>query len=370
MEKPNAVKERWKEIEEIIDNDPTFNIYQDFNSSESPERPSFSLGISQDSKSPTSPRNPTEEILNIPPVRHILPIENPIAMMLSKGLSEAETKKIYSWVMKSSRQESVRRETIASFKGKFEFSLSTDDMMRLKPREWISNNYLWEIIINTKNVGMYIRQHIEVGIGPHFGSNKRFFDKKEAAKKEWWFVPTCNRAHWYLYALHIPTKNLFVLDSMHDEPFDDLRKIIDNYVSKIIKEMLKITVPKSDFEGYGKSCQYVTVPKQPNNNDCGLFVILFMQEWNGRSLLKDYDNETLAKLRRQLVMDIVLTPFNTKRDDVLKIIFPHLQGRSIPKRGKKKKVESPYIAPNTRKITRRAEEGKGFGRGKNNEKGK
>ncbi|MED6154398.1 hypothetical protein PIB30_112028, partial [Stylosanthes scabra] len=55
MEKHNAVKERWKEIEEIIDNDPTFNFYQEFNSSESPGRPSFSLGISQDSKSPTSP---------------------------------------------------------------------------------------------------------------------------------------------------------------------------------------------------------------------------------------------------------------------------------------------------------------------------
>ncbi|MED6165783.1 hypothetical protein PIB30_102925, partial [Stylosanthes scabra] len=218
--------------------------------------------------------------------------------------------------MKSSRQESVRREIIASFKGKFEFSLSRDDMMCLKPREWISNNIVdWichtsnvgtskrfkerfycvptgilEIIINTKNVGMYIRQHIEVGIGPHFGSNKRFFDKKEAAKKEWWFVPTCNRGHWYLYALHIPTKNLFDLDSMHNEPFDDLRKIIYEYASKIIKEMLKIALPRSDFEGYGKSCQYITVPKQPNNNGCGLFVILFMQEWNGGSLLKDYDN--------------------------------------------------------------------------------
>ncbi|MED6176299.1 hypothetical protein PIB30_086777 [Stylosanthes scabra] len=129
------LKGKWKEIEEIIDNDPNFNIYGELNSSESPGRPSFSLGFSQDSKSPTPPRNPTEEILNIPPVSHILPIENPIAMMLSKGLSEAETKKIYSWVIKSSRQESVRREIIASFKGKFEFSLSRDDMMCLKPRE-------------------------------------------------------------------------------------------------------------------------------------------------------------------------------------------------------------------------------------------
>ncbi|MED6158583.1 hypothetical protein PIB30_034131 [Stylosanthes scabra] len=93
----------------------------------------------------------------------------------------------------------------------------------------------------------------------------------------------------------------------------------------------------------------------PNNNDCGLFVILSMQEWNGGSLEKEYDNETLANLRRQLVIDIVLTPFNTKRVDVLKMILPHLQGRSIPKRGKKKEVESPYTAPNTREITRRAE---------------
>ncbi|MED6176792.1 hypothetical protein PIB30_091713, partial [Stylosanthes scabra] len=103
MKKHNAVKERWKEIEEIINNDPNCNSYGEFNSSESPGRPSFSLGFSQDSKSPTPSRNPIEEILKIPPVSHILPIENPIAIMLSKGLSEAETNKIYS---RASRQES------------------------------------------------------------------------------------------------------------------------------------------------------------------------------------------------------------------------------------------------------------------------
>ncbi|MED6168732.1 hypothetical protein PIB30_014195 [Stylosanthes scabra] len=140
MENHNAVKERWKEIEKIIDNDLNCNSYEEFNSSESQGRPSFSLRFSQDSKSPTPSTRPTEKILNIPPVSHVLPIDNHVAMMLSKGLSEVEIKKIYSWVMKSSKQESVMNETIASFKGKFEFSLSRDDMMCLKPREWISNN--------------------------------------------------------------------------------------------------------------------------------------------------------------------------------------------------------------------------------------
>ncbi|MED6186860.1 hypothetical protein PIB30_070731 [Stylosanthes scabra] len=101
-------------------------------------------------------------------------------------------------------------ETIASFEGKFKYSLSRDDMMALTPREWISNNIIdWichtsnvcalerfrkrfycvltgilESIINPKNVGRYIRQNIEAGIGSEFGTNKRFFDKKEAANKE------------------------------------------------------------------------------------------------------------------------------------------------------------------------------------------
>ncbi|MED6147830.1 hypothetical protein PIB30_047423 [Stylosanthes scabra] len=145
---------------------------------------------------------------------------------------------------------------------------------------------------------------------------------------------------------------------MYNESFDDLRRIIDDYAAKIIKEMLKIAIPKCDLKGYGNSCQYVTVPKQPNNNDCGLFIILFTQEWNVGSLL----NEALEKFRRQLVKDIVLTPFNTKRVDVVKRIFPHLEGRSVPKRGKKKEVKSPFTVPNTREITKRVEEWKGFGR--------
>ncbi|MED6120191.1 hypothetical protein PIB30_018783 [Stylosanthes scabra] len=136
IEKHIAAKERWKEIEEIIDNDPNCNIYEEFNSSESQGRPSFSLEFSEDSPSTI----PIEKIENISPISQVLPTDDPVSMILTKGLSEAQTKKIYSWVMRSSKQEYVMNETIASFEGKFKYSLSRDDMMTLTPREWISNN--------------------------------------------------------------------------------------------------------------------------------------------------------------------------------------------------------------------------------------
>ncbi|MED6198285.1 hypothetical protein PIB30_064765 [Stylosanthes scabra] len=158
------------------------------------------------------------------------------------------------------------------------------------------------------------------------GEDGKNFDRHKAARK-WWLIPVCNRLHWYLYAFNLDKRDLLVLDSMYDHPFDELRKLVDEYV----------------------------VPKQPNNDDCGIYVIKFMKKWNEDSNLIAYTNEELVKIRKTLVLDIVLSNYNTIRGLLLQKAFTVSKRRNNPNRDKKKEVRSPFTAPSTNEITIRAE---------------
>ncbi|MED6109202.1 hypothetical protein PIB30_031304 [Stylosanthes scabra] len=80
--------------------------------------PSFSLDFSQEFKSPK--RSMHEEILDIAPLNEIIPenipfqeAENPINMRPTRELTAEEQKKIYNWIMKASKEDTVREEMIA-----------------------------------------------------------------------------------------------------------------------------------------------------------------------------------------------------------------------------------------------------------------
>ncbi|MED6160556.1 hypothetical protein PIB30_052495 [Stylosanthes scabra] len=159
-----------------------------------------------------------------------------------------------------------------------------------------------------------------VGIDEQFGSNRQNFDKEEASKRNLWFIPVCDRDHWYLYALNIAKKKLWVLDSLHSEPFDDIRRKVDEYSGKIIHDMVKVAIPSFMHTSEGFECEYADVPKQPNKHDCGIFIILFMERWN--------EGSSLPSAARK---------------------------RILQNRNKIKEVKTPFTAANTTEITRRAE---------------
>ncbi|MED6222320.1 hypothetical protein PIB30_063214 [Stylosanthes scabra] len=120
--------------------------------------------------------------------------------------------------------------------------------------------------------------------------------------------------------------------------------------------MLKIVIPTFDHKGVGFPTRYAEVPKQPNNDDCGIYVIKFMEDWEPDSVLNEYTNVT--KIRRRLVLEIALSNYNTNRGTFLKEAYAIPQRRNNPDRGKKKEVKIPFTAPSTKEITRRAEKRK------------
>ncbi|MED6191005.1 hypothetical protein PIB30_111743, partial [Stylosanthes scabra] len=76
------------------------------------------------------------------------------------------------------------------------------------------------------------------------------------------------------------------------------------------------------------------VPKQPNHNDCGIYVIKYIELWDG-SIKGDgeyempmYDEVTLSNFRKEILSGWVLHQDNAKRDEVLKGMELH-QGYTV-----------------------------------------
>ncbi|MED6175906.1 hypothetical protein PIB30_082759 [Stylosanthes scabra] len=94
-----------------------------------------------------------EEILDIQPLNEIIPenipfqqAENPISMGQTRELTSIEQKKIYNWVMKSSKEDGVQQEMIATFQGCRNLFLLRMEFRFLKPCKWINSSIInWKI---------------------------------------------------------------------------------------------------------------------------------------------------------------------------------------------------------------------------------
>ncbi|MED6139329.1 hypothetical protein PIB30_082794 [Stylosanthes scabra] len=304
------------------------------------DRPSFSLGFTPEFNTPipspdASNSEDTEEVLDIAPIRELLPGQDPSTI---QSLTLEQDNKIYNWVMNPSKGKGIQEEIIALFRGHQNFFISRSEIRFLKPKGWIDDK-----IINWR-----CKEY-------NNSSLPRFLEEFYCVEAGIMLLPLCNKSHWFVYAFNLEKKELLVLDSMYDHSFDDLRKSLDIYVGKLIKDMLKIVFPTFDYKGLGFPSRYANVPKQPNTNDCGIYVIKFLEEWTEASELHAYNNEELLKIRRRLVLDIALSNYNTKRDELLLKASTLTQRRNNPNRGKKKEIKTPYTAPSTEEIVIRAE---------------
>ncbi|MED6126492.1 hypothetical protein PIB30_079020 [Stylosanthes scabra] len=275
--------------------------------------PLFSLGFSQEFNTPTaSPDGSASEdteVLDIPPIREMLPEDivihaeqDPSTIRSLKPLTLEQENKIYNWVMNPSKAKGIQEETIASFRGYQNFFLSRSKIRFLKPKGWINDKIInWRCKeYNYSSLPRFmedfycmeagILEGTYVGMHPNLSKDGKHFDGDKAANRKSWLLPVCNRLHWYLYAFNLEKKDLLVLDSMYDHAFDELRKSLDKYVGKLIEDMLKIVIPTFDNKGLGFPSRYVKVPKQPNNDDCGIYVIKLLEEWKEDSELPAYNN--------------------------------------------------------------------------------
>ncbi|QHN82587.1 Putative ubiquitin-like-specific protease 1B [Arachis hypogaea] len=161
--------------------------------------------------------------------------------------------------------------------------------------------------------------------------------------------------HWWVYAFEVNAKRIVILDSLHSAPEDNKRDKLDAYVERLCEDMASIAIPGFVRTPYGPARFYARVPKQPNNFDCGMYIIKFIESWIEDHELYEWD-DSLSSYRMELMLDIICGPHNALIHQLVSLLNERVKPvrRNAP-RNKKKDVSSPYTAPSTRSLIERVE---------------
>ncbi|MED6125758.1 hypothetical protein PIB30_071690 [Stylosanthes scabra] len=68
---------------------------------------------------------------------------------------------------------------------------------------------------------------VYVGLKECWGPDVILFDKQQAARRHTLFFPICLEHHWWMYAFHPKSQNLWALDSIFRPPLTEHRKNVD-----------------------------------------------------------------------------------------------------------------------------------------------
>ncbi|MED6116980.1 hypothetical protein PIB30_105472, partial [Stylosanthes scabra] len=106
-----------------------------------------------------------------------------------------------------------------------------------------------------------------------------YLDKKKLLTHRFIFAPVLFSEHWWLYVMDIEKREFFVLDSKNIVSPSDERSSLNRFASNIL-DQLRIWAGAPSIFNQG-SCsllpRYVNIPGQPNETDCGVFVMKWME---------------------------------------------------------------------------------------------
>ncbi|MED6145836.1 hypothetical protein PIB30_028822 [Stylosanthes scabra] len=157
-----------------------------------------------------------------------------------------------------------------------------------------------------------------------------FLEKDRLMDRRFLFAPILFSQHWWLYILDVQKKHLFVLDSKNVVSPTPERTEMGKFASNILDQLLRWASKGSMFKK-GHTClmsMYINIPQQPNDYDCAIFVMKWMEELDP-TILRDchagtrehnippWNSAELEKFRKKIVSNILLSPENTMRMDVV-----------------------------------------------------
>ncbi|RYQ98791.1 hypothetical protein Ahy_B07g086589 [Arachis hypogaea] len=277
-------------------------------------------------------------------------------------LGETKEEQIRTWIVSSSLDKD---QDLAKYEGRdymviqwMCYSLNDTDSSRFKRDFYCVYPGILESVTRNDSLASFIDgvRPIYDGLSPSFGEDTRFFDKAVAAKRNWRLFPYCWKSHWWVYAFEVNAKRIVILDSLHSVPEDDKRDKLDAYVGRLCEDMANIAIPGFVRTPYGLARSYARVPKQPNNFDCGMCVIKFIEIWTEDRKFYEWDEDSLSSYRMELILDIICGPHNALVHQLVSLLNERAKPvrRNAP-RNKKKDVSSPYTAPSTRSLIERVE---------------
>ncbi|XP_010276782.1 PREDICTED: ubiquitin-like-specific protease 1 isoform X2 [Nelumbo nucifera] len=145
---------------------------------------------------------------------------------------------------------------------------------------------------------------------PSLEESKAFYQsllKYDLLQCELLFIPLCIDSHWFVYVINLRDKRVEVLNSLPMSGFTIELKYLPR-MKETCNEIL------SSLSGRPMAITEWPVllpelPIQKTNYDCGIFVLCYMEYWDGR-LMKSFAQDDIPYFRMKIMADLLLHPDN------------------------------------------------------------
>ncbi|MED6222135.1 hypothetical protein PIB30_061484 [Stylosanthes scabra] len=175
------------------------------------------------------------------------------------------------------------------------------------------------------------RKPHDIGTMKNHEEYKGYLDKDKLLTHRFLFAPVLFSEHWWLYVLDVAEKELFVLDSKNKESPGGERTEVNRFASNILDQLLRWAGGSSMLKKGTHSllAKYINVPGQPNEHDCGVYIMKWMELIDPTVLKecsssnKEYNIETwtepkLDEFRKDIVSKIMLSESNAWRMETMR----------------------------------------------------
>ncbi|RVW97995.1 hypothetical protein CK203_029089 [Vitis vinifera] len=126
------------------------------------------------------------------------------------------------------------------------------------------------------------------------------------------YLPVFFKNHWTLYVYDLHNKRIQLLDSRPGRK----RSCMSGIQQKLAKVVLLLVADKKEMVAVDLNMYSFVmpdVPCQPNDNDCGVFIMKFMDNWSNGGLSKSIDVAKMKKYRLKLLGRLLLSSHNAHR---------------------------------------------------------
>jgi len=127
--------------------------------------------------------------------------------------------------------------------------------------------------------------------------------------------PALYEDHWFLFAVDIKTRNFLFLDSYYGQASKLHQQVDEKLISNFRKIWKDCKLKDLNFETFGK--HYPKLPQQKTGNDCGVFIIKYMEKFCTRNPQScSFSAKDIPDFRVRIVIDTFFNDHNSAIDQM------------------------------------------------------
>ncbi|XP_010276778.1 PREDICTED: ubiquitin-like-specific protease 1 isoform X2 [Nelumbo nucifera] len=200
--------------------------------------------------------------------------------------------------------------------------LTRSELLCMRDGNWVSSavmNCVMDVLVHEQLANGLVKRHyfpsyfaekILKDEPPSLEELKAFYQsllKYDLLQCELLFIPLCVDSHWFVYVINLRDKRVEVLNSLPMDGFTielkyllRMKETCNDILSSLSGRPMAITewpvlLPE--------------LPIQKSDCDCGIFVICYMEYWDGR-LMKSFAQDDIPYFRMKVLADLLLHPEN------------------------------------------------------------